>query len=88
MKIENNFLYLDQEDVIKILENNPDKTSSDIDKKLLGLVRKYFYTITKKQEKWLKEKIGYIIRHNNLFNDYKKKSIELIKGEEGEDDVK
>jgi hypothetical protein len=81
MNIENNFLYLNQEDVIEILENNPDKTSQEIDKKLIGIVRKYFYTMTDKQEKWLREKIGFIIRHNSLFKDYKKKGIKLIKGE-------
>jgi uncharacterized membrane protein YheB (UPF0754 family) len=79
MKIENGFLYLDKKDVLEVLNNNTDNESKEIDKKLIGIVEKYFNTLSEKQEKWLSEKIKYIIRHNTDYKIFKKLDIELVK---------
>jgi hypothetical protein len=79
MIIKNGYLYLDKEDVIDILDNNTDTTSREIDNKLMKIVNLYFNTISVKQEKWLLEKLKYILRHNSNYSKIKRLTIELDK---------
>jgi hypothetical protein len=79
MIIQNGFLYLDKEDVIEMLNNNTDVKSREIDNKLVSVVNNYFNRLSVKQEKWLLEKLKYIMRHNPNYFKYNKLSVELEK---------
>jgi hypothetical protein len=68
----NGIVTLDKLQCIEIIKSNTDLESKEIDERLLLMIYKYFNRMTDKQSKWLREKIKYIIRHNNDYKVYKK----------------
>jgi hypothetical protein len=68
----NGLVTLNKLQCIEIIKSNTDKESKEIDERLLLMIYKYFNRMTDKQSKWLREKIKFIIRHNNDYKVYKK----------------
>lgn len=71
MKLKNKVLELTKNEVIEIVKNNPDKTSVELDKKLIKTICIYYNKFSIKQLKWLTFKINYIVRHCELYKNYR-----------------
>jgi hypothetical protein len=69
---EGKILLINKDEVIEVLKSNTDLSSKEIDNKLIMMVYRYYDRLTVKQLQWLSEKLKYIIRHNDLYKDYKK----------------
>jgi hypothetical protein len=71
MEKKGNLLIIDKDNLIKMIRENTDKSSVDIDSKLLKLISCYYGHFSLKQSNWICEKVKYIIRHNKNYKEYK-----------------
>jgi hypothetical protein len=67
MKIVNKVLELNKTDLLEVLKNNPDKSSVEIDRKLIVMILNYYGRFTIKQQTWILEKVKYIFRYNKKY---------------------
>jgi hypothetical protein len=73
MKVENKTLVLKITEFYKLLNSNPDKSkeSERIKNVIFGFVLKNRNILSKKQMKWVVNKLNYIIKHNKKNIEYK-----------------
>jgi hypothetical protein len=71
MEKKGNLLIIDKDNLIKMIRENTDKSSVDIDNKLLKLISFYYGRFSLKQSNWICEKVKYIIRHNKTYKEFK-----------------
>ena len=78
MKVENKKLFINKDELIKIVSHNPDLNyNNNGDDKIIIMIEKYYDKgFSLKQYKWIYEKVKYIFRHDK--NYYKFKDISDI----------
>jgi hypothetical protein len=71
MTRKGDILIIDKNNLIKMIKNNTDKNSVDIDGRLLKLIYHYWGHFSLKQSNWICEKVKYIVRHNKEYKDFR-----------------
>jgi hypothetical protein len=64
-------LMVNKTGIIKMIKDNSDKNSSQIDCNLISMINCFYGHLSVKQLNWILEKVKYIIRHNKKYIEYK-----------------
>jgi len=70
MEYKNKTLELNKQELINIIEDNPDKKSIEVDNKLIKTINTYYYRLSIKQYNWITAKINFIIKNNKKYKEY------------------
>jgi len=79
MEYKNKTLELNKQELINIIEDNPDKKSLEVDNKLIKTIQTYYYRLSVKQYNWITAKINFIVKNNKKYKEYRDfKDISLL----------
>ena len=71
MEYKNKTLELNKQELINIIEDNPDKKSMEVDSKLIKTIHTYYYRLSVKQYNWITVKINFIVKNNKKYKEYR-----------------